>query len=104
MSGTAWDLVPSLIEWRGPESTKVILDEDGVQLRFVTGGLEEPALDRLLEIVKAAKTAKAESCVDTPRTATREERHNMSTDYRSRNAIQAAIRSLKSFDDDAPAF
>jgi hypothetical protein len=99
MSGTAWDLVPSSIEWRGPESTKVILDEDGVQLRFTNGGLEEPDLDRLLAVVDAAKLAKANGSTPTPRTPTREERRDMTADYRRHAVVAAAIRALKSEDD-----
>ena len=63
----ARDLIPVRIEWNGPESTRVVLDEDGVSLRFASsGGLEEYDLDRLFAIVQRAKNANRAGSVNTP--------------------------------------
>ena len=52
------DITPRRIEWQGPEGFTVILDEDGVQLRAPKGGLEEPDLNLLLDIIAEAKRAR----------------------------------------------
>lgn len=70
----ARDLVPVQIIWQGPESTRVVLDEDGVNLRFANGGgLEECDVDRLLAIIREAKLTKRVGTSGTPAPPSRQE-------------------------------
>lgn len=67
------DLTPRFIEWQGPEGFTVRLDEDGVMLRAPKGGLEEPDLNRLLDIIAEAKRARDAQSSPTPRPPTRDQ-------------------------------
>ena len=67
------DITPRRIEWQGPEGFTVLLDEDGVQLRAPKGGLEEPDLDRLLDVIAEAKRARDAQSAPIPLPPTREQ-------------------------------
>ena len=54
MTTNEYELVPHLIAWRGPNGSEILLDEDGIRLR-AGNWLEEPDLNRLMQILKRAK-------------------------------------------------
>ena len=84
------DITPRRIEWQAPEGFKVILDEDGVQLRAPNGGLEEPDLNRLLEIIAEAKRARDAQSSPIPLPPTLEERRYYPAAYTARR-VQRVI-------------
>ena len=51
---TEYQLTPDRVVWNGPEGSEVVMDEDGIRLR-ATNWLEEPDLNRLMQILKRAK-------------------------------------------------
>ena len=90
------DITPRRIEWQGPEGFTVILDEDGVQLRAPKGGLEEPNLNRLLDVIAEAKRARDAQSAPIPLPPTREQRAYYPSDYtahRVQRAISDAINA-----------
>jgi hypothetical protein len=91
---TPYQLLPIRIEWAGPEGTRVLLDEDGVQLRFANGGLEECDVDRLLEVIAVAKATKQARTSETPRPPTKDEQAAL-PDWRGRRIAHDAIKAIK---------
>ena len=90
------ELTPRFIEWQGPEGFTVRLDEDGVMLRAPKGGLEEPDLNRLLDIIAEAKRARDAQSSPTPMPPTREQRAyypSAYTAHRVQRAISDAINA-----------
>lgn len=90
------DITPRRIEWQGPEGFAVILDEDGVHLRAPKGGLEEPDLNRLLDVIAEAKRARDAQSAPIPLPPTREQRAYYPSDYaahRVQRAISNAINA-----------
>lgn len=88
------DLTPRRIEWQGPEGFTVVLDEDGVMLRAPKGGLEEPDLNRLLEIIAEAKRVRDTKVSPTPAPPTGAQRSYYPHSYiaaRAKRAASAAI-------------
>ncbi len=59
-------LLPRRIDWRGPDGSTVVLDEDGVSVQ-VPSRLEQADLERLLEIIAVAKEARAAGLTFVPR-------------------------------------
>ena len=84
------DITPRRIEWQGPEGFTVILDEDGVMLRAPKGGLEEPDLNRLLDVIAEAKRARDAQSAPIPLPPTREQRAYYPSSYAARR-VQRAI-------------
>lgn len=82
-------ITPRRIEWQGPESFTVILDEDGVQLHG-KGGLEEPDLNRLLDVIAEAKRARDAQSSPIPLPPTREQRAYYPPAYTARR-VQRVI-------------
>ena len=90
------DITPRRIEWQGPEGFTVLLDEDGVQLRAPKGGLEEPDLNRLLDIIAEAKRARDAQSAPIPLPPTREQRAyypSAYTAHRVQRVISDAINA-----------
>lgn len=51
---------PSKIQWEGPSGLTVKLDEDGIAVTWrAAGGIEEPEIEQLLDLIAAAREAKA---------------------------------------------
>ena len=88
------DITPRRIEWQGPEGFTVILDEDGVQLRAPKGGLEEPDLNRLLDIISEAKRARDARSAPIPLPPAREQRRYYPEAYHANRAKRAASRAI----------
>ena len=90
------DITPRRIEWQGPEGFTVILDEDGVMLRAPKGGLEEPDLNRLLDVIAEAKRARDAQSAPIPLPPTPEQRAYYPSAYaahRVQRAISDAINA-----------
>ena len=91
------DITPRRIEWQGPEGFTVLLDEDGVMLRTPKGGgLEEPDLNRLLDVIAEAKRVRDAQSAPIPLPPTREQRAYYPSDYaahRVQRAISNAINA-----------
>ena len=97
------DITPRRIEWQGPEGFTVILDEDGVQLRAPKGGLEEPDLNRLLEIIAEAKRARDAQSSPIPLPPALEQRRYYPEAYHANRAKRAASRAIDAeFNTDVP--
>lgn len=88
------DITPRRIEWQGPEGFTVILDEDGVQLHAPKGGLEEPDLNRLLEIIAEAKRARDAQSSPIPLPPALEQRRYYPEAYHANRAKRAASRAI----------
>ena len=88
------DITPRRIEWQAPEGFTVILDEDGVQLRAPKGGLEEPDLNRLLDIIAEAKRARDAQSSPIPLPPTLEQRRYYPEAYHANRAKRAASRAI----------
>ena len=88
------DITPRRIEWQGPECFTVILDEDGVQLRAPKGGLEEPDLNRLLDVIAEAKRARDAQSAPTPLPPTPEQRRYYPEAYHANRAKRAVSRAI----------
>lgn len=88
-------ITPRRVEWQGPEGFVVVLDEDGVSIR--TGGakgLEEPDLNRLLDVIATAKACRDAGDCPIPATPTREQRAYYPDAYhanRVKRAVELAI-------------
>jgi len=99
---------PYRIEWQGPEGSRVVLDEDGVQVRWPrAGGIEERDVDRLLEVVAEAKRCKAAKAVPAPEVPAHGDWRRYATpSYRAKRLTEvtaAAIRDELGLDaDDQP--
>lgn len=83
-------ITPRRIEWQGPEGFVVVLVEDGVQLRAPKCGLEEPDLNRLLDVIAEAKRARDAQSSPIPLPPTREQRAYYPMEYTARR-IQRVI-------------
>ena len=88
------DITPRRIEWQGPEGFTVILDEDGVQLRAPRCGLEEPDLNRLLDVIAEAKRARDAQSAPIPLPPTREQHRYATEAYHADRAKRAASRAI----------
>lgn len=88
------DITPRRIEWQGPEGFTVVLDEDGVHLLAPKGGLEEPDLNRLLDIIAEAKRARDAQSAPIPLPPTREQRRYYPEAYRADRAKRVVNRAL----------
>ena len=88
------DITPRRIEWQGPEGFTVILDEDGVQLRAPKGGLEEPDLNRLLDVIAEAKRARDAQSAPAPLPPTREQRAYYPDAYTARRVHRVISDAL----------
>ena len=89
------DITPRRIEWQGPEGFTVILDEDGVQLRAPKGGLEEPDLNRLLEIIAEAKRARDAQSSPIPLPPALEQRRYYPGSYTAHRVQRALTRAIE---------
>lgn len=97
------NLTPRFIEWQGPEGFTVRLDEDGVNLRTPKGGLEEPDLNRLLEIIAEAKRARDAQSSPIPLPPALEHRRYYPEAYHANRAKRAASRAIDAeFNTDVP--
>ena len=88
------DITPLRIESQAPEGFTVILDEDGVQLRAPKGGLEEPDLNRLLDVIAEAKRARDAQSAPTPLPPTPEQRRYYPEAYHANRAKRAVSRAI----------
>ena len=88
------DITPRRIEWQGPEGFTVILDEDGVQLRAPKCGLEEPDLNRLLDVIAEAKRARDAQSSPIPLPPAREQRRYYPEAYHADRAKRAVDRAI----------
>ena len=88
------DITPRFIEWQGPEGFTVRLDEDGVHLSSPKGGLEEPDLNRLLDIIAEAKRARDAQSSPIPQPPTREQRSYYPSSYTASRAKYVVARAL----------
>lgn len=97
---------PDMITWVGPEGFSVRLDEDGVCLIPGSRPLEEMELNRLLEIVAAAKAARDSTSELVPRPPTLEQlkrfRRASSAAYAKRAAGEAIDAAYGVGDDSTP--
>ena len=101
------NLTPRFIEWQGPEGFTVRLDEDGVMLRAPKGGLEEPDLNRLLDIIAEAKRTRDAQSSPTPQPPTREQLRWDPEAYhvrRAKRAVDEALDKLITIDPDVVPF
>ena len=89
------DITPRRIEWQGPEGFTVILDEDGVRLSAPKGGLEEPDLNRLLDIIAEAKRSRDAQSSPTPQPPTREQRGYYPSSYAAHRVQRALTRAIE---------
>ena len=89
------NLTPRFIEWQGPEGFTVRLDEDGVTLCAPKGGLEEPGLNRLLDIIAEAKRARDAQSSPTPQPPTREQRSYYPGAYTAHRVQRALTRAIE---------
>ena len=96
------DITPRRIEWQAPEGFTVILDEDGVQLRAPKGGLEEPDLNRLLDIIAEAKRARDAQSSPIPLPPTLEQRRYYPEAYHANRAKRAVVDALDAEFTDVP--
>ena len=94
-------LLPRRIDWRGPEGSTVVLDEDGVGVQ-VPSRLEQPDLERLLEIIAVAKEARAAGLTFAPRPPTADEISRYNWHEKQRQAAKAIIKAIAP-DPDSPA-
>ena len=88
------DITPRRIEWQGPEGFAVVLDEDGVRLRAPKGGLEEPDLNRLLDIIAEAKRARDARSAPIPLPPTHEQRRYYPEAYHAARAKRVVNRAI----------
>ena len=88
------DITPRRIEWQAPEGFTVILDEDGVQLRAPKGELEDPDLNRLLDVIAEAKRARDAQSAPTPLPPTPEQRRYYPEAYHANRAKRAVSRAI----------
>lgn len=96
---------PLRIEWQAPEGIRVVLDEDGVQLRFPTNltGLEEGDLSRLLCVIEEAKQARTSGVSPIPTVPSKGEWAYASHQHRARYiAKRAAAAVLAELEDTIP--
>lgn len=101
------NLTPRFIEWQGPEGFTVRLDEDGVMLRAPNGGLEEPGLNRLLDIIAEAKRVRDAQSSPTPQPPTRDQLRYDPEAYhvrRARRVVDEALDKLIQPDPDVIQF
>ena len=101
------DITPRRIEWQGPEGFTVILDEDGVHLGAPRAGLEEPNLNRLLDIIAEAKRARDAQSAPIPLPPAREQRRYDPEAYhvrRARRVVDEALDKLIQPDPDVIQF
>lgn len=96
---------PYRIEWQGPEGTRVVLDEDGVTVRWPSrpGAIEECDVDRLLEVIAEAKRCKAAKGAPAPAVPDRNDwRRGNIREYQAKRIVTAAaIRNELGVDADA---
>lgn len=88
------DITPRRIEWQGPEGFTVILDEDGVRLSAPKGGLEEPDLNRLLDIIAEAKRSRDAQSSPIPLPPTHEQYRYYPEAYHANRAKRAISRAI----------
>ena len=94
---------PYRIEYRAPESWTVWADEDGVHVRTPKGdGLEAPDLERLIQLVYAARDHHKSGNVPAPRPPAPEERRAMfgaqREEYNAKRASRAVYDALAPHD------
>jgi len=94
-------LLPRRIEWRGPEGSTVTLDEDGVSVR-VPSTLEQPDLERLLEMIAVAKEARVAGLTFVPRPPAADEIARYDWREKQRQAAKAIVKAIAP-DPDSPA-
>lgn len=98
---------PRRIEWQGPEGWTVWADEDGVHLRSAKGDcLEAIDVDRLIDLVRAARVQFLEGHIPAPKPLAREQLREQSSlfaaEYEAKRAARAVYDALAPSDDITP--
>lgn len=99
---------PDFMQWRGPQGLRVRLNEDGVSLHWDSrGGLEQPELLQLIELLNAVMTMRDEGSCPVPQPPSREDLRKAGAEYAGRRlarvaaeGAEAAVKREYGLDDD----